>query len=61
VILVKVDDLDLMIDVVEWDRIIRPVQLIVINRALVVAVHKLAGPGERIDLGGVDLFTDFFD
>jgi hypothetical protein len=61
VILVEVNDFDLMIDVVERDRIIRPVQLVVIDRALVVTVDKLAGSGQRIDLGWIDLLTDFLD
>ena len=61
VVLIEVDDLDLVINVIERNRIVRPVELIVIDRALVVAMHQLAGPGERVDLAGVDLLADLLD
>ena len=61
VVLVEVDDLNLVIDVVERNRIVRPVEFVVVDRALVVAVHELARSGERIDLAGVDLLTDLLD
>ena len=61
VVLVDVDDLDAVIDVVERDRVVRPVQLVVVDRALVVAVDELAGAGQRVDLAGVDLLADLLD
>ncbi len=60
-ILVEVDDLDLVVHVVERDRVVRPVQLVVIDGALVVAVHELARPGQRVDLAGIDLLADLLD
>ena len=61
VVLVDVDDLDPVIDVVERDRVVGPVQLVVVDRALVVAVDELAGAGQRIDLARVDLLADLLD
>ena len=60
-VLVEVDDLNLVIDVVERNRIVRPVELVVIHRALVMAVHQLAWSGEREDLARVDLLTNLLD
>ena len=61
VVFIEVDDLNLVIDVVERNRIVRPVKLVVIDRALVVAVHQLARSGEREDLARVDLLTNLLD
>src|SRR3954447_25602829 len=61
VVLVDVDDLDAVIDVVERDRVVRPVELVVVDRALVVAVDELAGAGQGVDLAGVDLVADLLD
>jgi len=61
VILVEIDDLDLMVDMIEWDRIVGPVELVEVHGALVVAVDQLARPGEGIDLAWVDLLADLFD
>src|SRR5260370_34878601 len=60
-VLVEVDDLDIVIDVVERYGIIRPVELVVIDGALVMAVNKLARAGQRIDLAGIDLLADLLD
>src|SRR5947208_14978285 len=61
VVLVEVDDFHLVIDVIERDRVIRPVELVVVDGALVVAMDELARAGERVDLAGVDLVADLLD
>ena len=61
VILVEIDDLDLVVDMIEWDRIVGPVKFVEVHRALVMAVNQLARSGEGVDLAWVDLFADLFD
>src|SRR5262245_48358948 len=60
-VLVDIDHFDLVIDVIEWDRVVRPVELVVIDGALVVAVDELARACERVDLARVDLLADLLD
>jgi hypothetical protein len=61
VVLIQEDDLHAVVEVMERDRVVGPVELVEVDRALVVAVDQLAGARQRIDLARVDLLADLLD
>ena len=60
-ILFNVDDFDLVMDVLERDRVVRPDDLVEVDRAFVVSMDELARTSERIDLHRIGLVGDLLD
>ncbi len=60
-ILIDINDFDFVIDVIERDGVVRPIQLVVINRALVVSMDELAGTGQRVVFHRIGLVDHLLD
>src|SRR6056297_184561 len=61
IVLVDVNDLDSGIPGIEGNRIVRPVHLVEVDRALVVAVDQFARTCQGVDLAWVDRLADLLN